>query len=397
MTLHRCDILVVGGGIAGVGAAISAARQGAETLLVESDNCLGGVGQAGMFRSLCGLYRNGDSTPEGPLNSGLTEELIARTGCSPKKVGRVWLQLLGNHDLHQLLADWCYDEPKLLIKSRHTARSVTIDNRLIRTVSIQGHASAETITPNVVIDCTGNSDLTALTGLPCDITSPHERQMAGFTVAFEGLVSPAGDLAIQVPFSCRKGVDEGTLPPLLGLTTYTPGESDSDGTCKMTMEGIASPEREQQARNHALLLHSYLTETLPPFRRSKIKSMSPRVLDREGRRICGHYQLTADDILSGRKFSDGVVRGAWPIELWESGRGPTYQYGLDNDFYEIPLRCLQVKGLSNLLCAGRCISATHEAVASTRVMGTCLALGEQAGRAAASIVSNGDGLTEGPR
>jgi hypothetical protein len=111
--------------------------------------------------------------------------------------------------------------------------------------------------------------------------------------------------------------------------------------------------------------------------------MSPGVVDREGPRIRGEYTLTADDVLNGRKFPDGVVKNAWPIELWDQERGPSYQYLEPGDYHEIPLRCLEVRGISNCWCAGRCISATHEALGSTRVIGTCISLGEEAGRQAA--------------
>ena len=114
-----------------------------------------------------------------------------------------------------------------------------------------------------------------------------------------------------------------------------------------------------------------------------------RVLDREGRRIRGEYTLTKEDVLSAAKFPDGVVRNAWPIELWDRSKGTVYKYVPAGDYYEIPFRCLMVRDVPNLLTAGRCISVTREALGSTRVMGTCMALGEAAGKAAAYWVKNG--------
>jgi hypothetical protein len=84
-----------------------------------------------------------------------------------------------------------------------------------------------------------------------------------------------------------------------------------------------------------------------------------------------------------------VTKNAWPVELWDRDKGTIYTYVPRGDYYEIPFRCLQVKGISNLLTAGRCISVTREALGSTRVMGSCISLGEQAGRAAAYWVRNG--------
>ena len=100
--------------------------------------------------------------------------------------------------------------------------------------------------------------------------------------------------------------------------------------------------------------------------------------------VIGRYQLTRDDVLSGRKFEDGVARASWPIELWQEGsHGATYEFLHDGSSYDIPLRCLQARDLDNLFVAGRCMSATHEALGSARVIGTCLAAGEAVGRAAA--------------
>jgi len=89
-------------------------------------------------------------------------------------------------------------------------------------------------------------------------------------------------------------------------------------------------------------------------------------------------------VLGGRRFDDGVARASWPIELWEEGRlGATYEYLDDGQTYDIPLRSLRVRDVKNLFVAGRCMSATHEALGSARVIGTCLATGEAVGRAAA--------------
>ena len=106
-------------------------------------------------------------------------------------------------------------------------------------------------------------------------------------------------------------------------------------------------------------------------------------MDRDGRRLSGKYVLTADDVVGARKFDDPAARGAWPIEFWDQHKGPRYEYVPDDDWYEIPLRSLQSQSISNLLCAGRCISASTRALASTRVMGICMVLGEAAGVCAA--------------
>jgi hypothetical protein len=189
-------------------------------------------------------------------------------------------------------------------------------------------------------------------------------------------------LSVRVPYCLRRAVDQEELPSYLRFTTYSPGDDRDEGYCKLNIPPVGG-DRNEQARNDALLVHHYLSRVLSAFKGSNIVEMSPEVVYREGPRAFGEYTLSADDVLSGRKFPDGAVKNAWPIELWDQERGPTYRYLDTGDHYEIPLRCLKVRGIANCWCAGRCISATHEALGSTRVMGTCISLGEQGGREAA--------------
>jgi hypothetical protein len=127
-----------------------------------------------------------------------------------------------------------------------------------------------------------------------------------------------------------------------------------------------------------------LKERVPAFHEVRREPGSSGIMEREGLRLRGLYTLTADDVLGARSFPDAAARSAWPIELWEPGRGPVYRYLDPGRFCEIPRRCLKAAAAANLFCAGRCISATREALGATRVMGCCLALGEAAGRAAAA-------------
>jgi hypothetical protein len=116
-----------------------------------------------------------------------------------------------------------------------------------------------------------------------------------------------------------------------------------------------------------------------------VSHAAPQVGVRETRRLAGRYRLTRDDVLSARVFDDAVARGSWPIELWQDGQpGATYEYLPDGRAYDIPLRCLQARDVANLFMAGRCISASREALGSARVIGTCLATGHAAGTAAAN-------------
>jgi len=191
---------------------------------------------------------------------------------------------------------------------------------------------------------------------------------------------------------------EGHLPA--GSSNFSLGLSPQRGevVCKLALSGLegeVSDRRtfltaaEQIGRRRVLAVTEFL-RTLPAFSRAFVSHVAPQVGVRESRRVVGRYVLTREDVLAGRKFADAVAQASWPIELWVEGRqGASYEYLPDGETYEIPLRSLQARDTANLFVVGRCMSATHEALGSARVIGTCLATGEAAGRAAARQADGG--------
>jgi hypothetical protein len=125
---------------------------------------------------------------------------------------------------------------------------------------------------------------------------------------------------------------------------------------------------------------------LPEFKKSFIVKRRYKITERQGQAVLGHYILKADDVVSAKKFPDGVVNSSWPIEFWSKDRGPEYSY-ISGDYYQIPERALCSIRYENLFCSGRCISADSRALASCRVMGTAIATGEQAGALAAKYLN----------
>jgi hypothetical protein len=242
----------------------------------------------------------------------------------------------------------------------------------------------------MVIDCTGNGDVAALAGADFELSPESERQLAGFTIRVSGLLEGDDTLSLKVPYHCARAVERHILPQSLRFTTFTPGDTPGEGYIKMSLTGEDTPDRDRHALENAQALIAYLVQVMPAFRGARITGTSLKVLDREGRRITGDYMLSEEDVLAARKFPDAIVRNAWPIELWDRTKGTLYRYVPRGDYYEIPFRCITVRGMTNLLTAGRCISVSPAALGSTRVMGACMALGEQAGRAAAYFVRNGE-------
>jgi hypothetical protein len=394
MNRMTCDVLVAGGGVAGALAAVAASRSGAKTVLVEKELFLGGTGYAGMFQYICGLYLNGEAEPTETLNRGIVNEVVSLlTKHSParrvKKIGQVYVFPYHRDDLHVVLMSLCKAEQDLRLFTNTAVIATEQGRERISSVTMETSGAKTVLAPSMVIDCTGDANVAAMAGAAFERASADSIQLAGFTLHIKGLEKPDESLSIKVPYYCAQAVNEGNLPPTMRFTTFSPGDAPDEGFCKLSIAGPAGPDREERARNNAKAVHRYLASSIPAFKQSFILETSPRVLDREGRRVRGEYVLTEEDILTANKFPDGVVKNAWPIELWDAWKGTLYRYVPREDYYEVPFRCLIVKGFSNLLCAGRCISVTHAALGSTRVMGACMSLGEQAGKAAAYKVKNG--------
>jgi predicted RecA/RadA family phage recombinase len=245
-----------------------------------------------------------------------------------------------------------------------------------------------------VVDTSGDAVVAHLAGVATMTAPLAERQLASLVFVLQQVdteaLGPGPRVALLKLLVTAE--QEGRLPKGAANLALALSPQPGEVVCKLALSGIteelpASGDfltlAEQEGRRRALAVTQFL-KTLPAFARAFVSHAAPQVGVRESRRAIGRYQLTREDVVSGRKFEDGIARASWPIELWEEGRlGATYEFLTDGTHYDIPLRCLQARDIDNLFVAGRCMSATHEALGSARVIGTCLATGEAVGRAAA--------------
>jgi hypothetical protein len=395
----HCDVLITGGGVAGVLAAAAAASSGARAVLVERRLFIGGTAVAGLLNNICGLYLNGGDLPAGTLNSGMTANVVSLLNkLAPerriRRLGRVFVLPFRPDDLKTVLQSLCSNETKLTVLTGTEVTAVEKKNGRITTVVTLNNGALRRINPSVVIDCSGNGGTSVLAGVPFDISPPEEIQMSGYTAFVKGIKKPEESMPLKIPYYLADAAAAGRLPPHLRFTVFSAGDHPDEGFLKFSIAGGIS---DKEAKTDALDALGYLAQRIPALKDAYIHKTSQGVMEREGRRIKGLYTLTQDDVLNAVKFSDGVVKNSWPIELWDRKRGPVYRYVPSGDYYEIPFRCMQVEDFSNLLCAGRCISVSHEALGSTRVMGVCMAMGEQAGYAAARYAAQGSFNSNGIR
>ena len=382
MKLH-CDILIVGAGTAGVSAALAAARAGADTILVEKSASVGGVAATGLHRFICGLYANGPDAPTALLNADrmqvgleLLAEPLARS--APVRLGRVDLLPYDRAAFQATCERLLAAQTNLRLLRGSPVASVTIADRRVQRV-VAGSAE---IAADVVVDCSGDGAIIRTHPDLHEIAPAAKRQLAGYVIRLNGLRNVRETLGIEVPYTLRQGVEAGVLPATARFASFSPGDAPEEGFCKFSLPASDFPD-DLLTRESILAQVDYLRRHLDSFRSATLVEASTGALQREGARLKGRYTLTEDDVLHARKFPDAVARNAWPMETWDPVRGPAFRYLPPGEWYEIPADALQSRAVDNLFCAGRCLSATPEALASVRVLGACLLLGEAAGRMAA--------------
>ncbi len=390
-------VLVAGGGTAGLAAAVAAARSGATVTLVERHGLLGGMGSVALVHTLCGLYELADDTPPRWANPGLPAEFATRLlargdALPPVRLGRVHVLPHRPAGLAQAAADWLAETPRVTVRLLANLRAA--DSATGR-VEISTPTGRETLAADAWIDATGDAALARLAGAPTEHAPPDRLQRPAYIVTLSG-VDPAAlapDARLRLAAQIARAVSAGHLPPgAVGaaLRAFEPGGDtfvtidlagppDYDPTDPATLAALLA-----EGRQLAEALTAYLRRESPGFASAVISAHARQLGVRESHRVIGRARLEADDLLRGTTFPDAVARATWPMELRENHRGPRLRFPESNRPADIPAGCLQARDLPRLFAAGRCVSCSHEAQASIRVMGTCLATGEAAGRLAAA-------------
>lgn len=363
MTRKQFDVVVAGGGTSGVPAAVAAAREGARVALIEQTPRLGGTPLAGLGFPVCGMFL-ADSAEPVLANEGLVREFLDASGGQVERRGRVHTLRCPSHDLERIYGSWINAEPNLeLFTGVENLQVHTTDGR-IDTLNFQ---SLE-VEAGAVIDCTGTAAVATRCG--ANTLTSIEPALGGFVMRLSN-VAVNDMLPIRVPHILWRAVESGKLAASARYTVF-----DRD-ILKISIEAG------MDAAEFACDIFNVLKAELPEFQSSEVAETSGTTLEREGARLQGTAVLTEQAVHAGTRVADAAARGCWPMEFWDAEKGVLYTYVEGDGTYDIPMPSLRSESISNLWTAGRSLSADSMALSSARVIGTCMATGEAAGRAAA--------------
>jgi hypothetical protein len=392
-----CDVLVIGGGAAGVAAATAAGRPGAKVVLLERYGFLGGLATTAQVGTICGLYHRDRIGAEAtPVAAGFSNEFALRMqiagGTKPLRVDQgLWVLPYSPPDVARVADAMVGESGNVKLILHATVAEARAENARMNSVRALAWNEPLDFSPKAVVDCTGEATAAALAGANSENGATDQAPALVFVLenVDPGLAERG---LLEVRRELRVAVQNGALPALCERLSLIPG-TGANGRLALKLSLLpANPDHalwqqvtDWERESRALLkpLHRFLVENVAAFRNARLDSVAPQLGVRSGRRVLGRARLTDEDVLSARKSPQGIARGCWPMERWGKSPRPEMHYFAERDFYDIPLDCLRPVELENVFVAGRCLSAETGAMTSARVIGTALATGWAAGTAAA--------------
>lgn len=397
------DVVVAGSGSAGATAAIAAARAGAKTLLVERFGFLGGT-STGVLDTFYGFFTPGTRSIK--VVGGIADDVVngLREYCAcmerPNTYGAgtgvtynseylkvVWERLVQDAGAAVLLYAW--------------VQEASVSEQRIQSLTVATKLGLRKVIGKYFVDATGDADLSYFAGAPCEIAGEHEpAQMltTTFKVAnvdvplrkgvskkeFHNRMAAAAESG-RFRLPRREGSDHVTPVKGMMATNMTRVQSFdlSGGRLRNATDPDLLTSAEIEGRRQALEYLRFLKTEISGYADAELIAFGTQIGVRETRRLLGEYRLTREDVLTARQFEDQVGLCGAPIEDHHAGSDTQWQYLPDGQCVGIPYRALIPQKIENLVVAGRCFSATHDAHASVRSMAQCMAMGQAAGTAAA--------------
>lgn len=397
-----CDLLVIGGGTAGFGAALSGARAGLAVRMVEAGDRLGGV------MAFCPGMPWGGGFPCDVSIGGIFDELTGRLAALSPPAAEKRFSTLENFG-----AEVVYDPDRAQIEMFAMLEDAGVQMHLntlvegpvmegdrITAVTGMDRHGALTFRPRMVVDASGDGHIAAQAGVPFDLGDASGRMM-GVTLSFLMVNAPWDRVFAEGdPYFTRhaeRGLAQGRLHPDLAqlymMKGFHPGTVFCNSVVIRNVDGTdpASVARAtQEGRRRVAQLVAFLREDVPGFQNAWMTALGPTVGVRETRKLHGMHRLTGAEVAAGTKFPDGIVACSNPVDdvMRGTGGAMTHDTAVEKEgFYTLPFRALVPERVENLMFAGRNVSADPVAFASIRGMPQCMAMGQATGHAAALVLA----------
>jgi hypothetical protein len=397
-TIQETDVVVLGGGSAGVAAAVAVARKGLRVILIERNTYLGGKATAAEVGTVCGLYHFSKHERSTYIVKGFAKEFAERlqagSNSVPLHVPEGVHYLPYNVEVFKNICNEIINENNIVVYFNTVLEHVSLEKHTIKSVHIIASGNPVTIHLKSLIDCSGDSVISQAADLPVIKSEKYQAAAQVFTMC--GVTEKNEfKLGMIMMKALRSAIDNNELGDFYDRVYIVQGSLKNNSVnlkIGIPLAVTYTPGNLQELRMVALSfvenLSQFLITHVEAFKHARIHHIAPEVGIRTGLRSTGKYTLLEEDVLNCRKFKNGIANASWPIEIWEQNRRVNMRYFSLDDYYQIPADCLQSNSLDNLFFAGRNISATDGAIASARVMGICLQTGYAAGCMAASLAQN---------
>ncbi|WP_048440868.1 FAD-dependent oxidoreductase [Caenimonas sp. SL110] len=396
------DVVVLGGGPAGIAAAVAASRAGRSTLLVERYGFLGGMGTAAGVTNFCGLHANVHGEIRQVVH-GVADDLLSRIDRlgglnTPHALFGKTVAQAYDTAAYKIAADDLMESSGVQMLFHALAAGVSMATpNVVDALFVETRSGRRAIRGRAFIDCSGDGDLAAWAGAKYELGDEHGNMLYPSTMFRLNGINPqrAGKAWEIIPGLMLQAQAEGRYRFPRKTPIVRPQKSgiewrvnltqlaNAQGNAMNGIDAVELSEAEILGRKQIASVAGFLKE-VPGFENSYIVDIAPQVGIRETRRVQGLYMLTESDVLDCASFDDTIGVNGWPLELHLKGdvefRWPKIPES--RGFNHLPYRMTVPPGFDNLWVAGRCASMTHEAQSAARVTGACFVMGQAAGTAA---------------
>jgi hypothetical protein len=403
--LGEYEVVVLGGGPAGIAAAAAAGRAGRSTILVERYGFLGGAGTAAGLANFCGLHANVQGEHRQVVH-GICDEILDRLQrlgglARPHAIfgGKIQAQAY-DISAYKLAADELLlsAEVKLLF---HAFAVGVVKNPSLEGILVETKSGRAAILGQVFIDCSGDGDLAAWAGAPYEVGDGKGNMLYPSTMYRIGGVDAqkAGNAWEAIPRLMEEAEARGRrFPRKKPIVRPQPNPTEwranltqirnPDGSAVSGIDAEQLAFGEVEGRRQVRDTFEFIRSVTPGFERAYIVDIAPQIGIRETRRVLGAHVLTEGEVLDCASFPDSIGVNGWPVEAHVAGNVEFVFQRDPKGFNQLPYRMLLPRKTENVLVAGRCASMTHRGQSAARVSGACFAMGQAAGTAAHLALKN---------